>query len=49
MSEIATVTVIVGLFGALVTIIQILGLFILSDIRRRVERLETHLMEGAKN
>ncbi len=48
MSDIATITVIVGLFGALVTIIQVLGLFILSDIRRRVERLETNLMEGRK-
>jgi 5-carboxymethyl-2-hydroxymuconate isomerase len=34
----------VGVFGALVTVIQALGLWILGDIRRRVERLEAHLM-----
>ena len=38
------VEIIVGVFGALVTIIQAMGLFILSDIRARVQRLESKAM-----
>jgi hypothetical protein len=47
-SEIGIVTVIVAVFGALVTFTQAMALWILSDIRRRVERLETNIMEGPK-
>ena len=47
-SDITTVTIIVGLFGALVTVIQVLGLYILGDIRSRVARLEGFLMTGKK-
>ncbi len=46
MNEVGSVTIILAVFGALVTVIQGLGLYILSDIRRRVERLETNLMEN---
>lgn len=39
-----TVELTVFLFGVLVTIIQALGLFILSDIRSRLKRLEDRAM-----
>jgi hypothetical protein len=45
MSETAIVAIIVGAFGALVSVVQLLGLWILGDIRARVERLENHIME----
>jgi 5-carboxymethyl-2-hydroxymuconate isomerase len=43
--DITTVTIIVGVFGGLVTVIQAMGLYILGDIRARITRLETHVME----
>ncbi|HKM81545.1 MAG TPA: hypothetical protein VJY15_11355 [Candidatus Acidoferrum sp.] len=46
MSETAIVAIIVGAFGALVSVIQILGLWILNDIRHRVERLENRVIRG---
>lgn len=48
MSDAPEVSIIMGTFGLLVTVIQALGLWILGDIRRRVERLETNIMERPK-
>lgn len=45
MSDVAVISLIVTVFGALITVIQGLGLWILSDMRRRVERVENKLME----
>ena len=46
MKETDWVLTIVTATGVLVAVIQALGLFILSDIRSRVARLETNIMEG---
>jgi hypothetical protein len=40
----AIVTVAVAIFGSLVTIIQVLVLYVLGDIRARVARLEDQMM-----
>lgn len=48
MSGTVWIPILISVFGSLVTIIQVLGLQVLGDIRSRVTRLEDHLMSGGK-
>lgn len=42
-----TVMIMAAVFGTLITVIQVLCLYILGDIRSRVARLESQMMNKA--
>jgi len=47
--ETGHIEIIVAAFGVLISVIQGLGLFILSDIRQRIARLENNAMGVKKD